>query len=402
VKTSLRILATVALLSVLGVSASFALRPNPPGSGIVVQATNGAQTPTACTANQVLAWNGSGTLGCFQQPAAAFQVGPAASRPAATGSGNSYQCSDIPVVYHDTGIGVWTGVLSRWLSPPPTASSYTAVGNIAAYQEADVVRVVNLIDSATGVVLLPGSLPQASAWQATMHVIPLQNAGCQYPMIALIVSNGTSSGTSVSYNDGFYSAPNVGFHITRDVINTATRQNLYVEIANSNAFVGSVGGLFFRILNDGVTMNFQYSQDGNLYQSVWGIDTPSGLTNYGLWLGVENNAPGCGWSQVLILQQALTSTLTAPPQAVTASTGNGVSPMVVTVADASKYFPGDVVSVKGMAGNTAANTGSNNGPTNALGRTITAINYGTNQISFGQVTGTGTWTSGGVITLLTR
>lgn len=356
-------------------------------------------TAPSPSAGQVLEFNGSAWVPVTPGAGGTLTIGLASARPSATGSGNRYQCTDVPVQYTDTAAGVWSGVLSSYIAPPPTAASYTAVASIALYQQADVVRAVGTLRAATGVGLIAGSLGQTSQWMVTLHAVPLQNAGQTFPEIACVVSNGTTSGASVSYNIGLYQDPGIGVHVTRDVIGTTTRQQNYNEISNSNAFNGTTGGIRFRILNDGATMHFQYSQDGNLWQTMWGIDSPAGLTDYGFWLGNENNSAGDGWSQALILQQSLSATLTASVLTVTAATGNGV-PLVVTVASTSGYFVGDQCSVKGMAGNTAGNSGSNTGPTGAVARVITAITPTT--ITFGEVTGTGAWTSGGTIVLVSR
>jgi len=393
-----RIAASVLTVVALTIGVAFALRPNPPGSGIVVQATNGAQTPTACTANQVLAWNGSGTLTCFQQPAAAFQVGLAASRPVATGSGKSYQCTDIPVVYHDTGIGVWTGVLSKFLAPPAAASSYTSVGNLALYQEADAIRAVNTLQNGNpGVGLVAGTLSQTGIWQVSLHFLPLQNIGAQFPEIALVVSTGTTGGSSTTYNIGLYSSPSPGIHTTQDVLATTTRNTTYNEISQSLAFIGSAGGGYFRILNDSSTMHFQSSQDGQLYQTVFGISSPSGLTNYGFWIGNENNNASNGWMQAIILEQSLQN---PTGDAVTGSTGNGVTPMVINIANTSRYTVGDQVGIHGMTGNTGCNTGTGGG-IQGTGKTVTAVVANTS-IAIAECTGTGTWVSGGTVVNLSR
>jgi hypothetical protein len=327
-------------------------------------------------------------------------TGLASARPSATGSQNRYQCTDIPVQYTDTGVGTWTGVLSNFLNPPAAAASYTAVGNIALYQQADAIRAVNTVAAGTGVGLKAGSLPQNGQWQVTLHIVPLFQPNATFPEFALVVANGTTSGTSVSYNIGFYSTSGVGIHATRDVIGTTTRQALYIEPSNTTLNSGTTGGTHFRFLNDGATMHMQYSNDGYSWVTLYGVDSPAGLTNYGFWLGCENNSTTAAWSQALILQQTLQSSLTAPPQAVTGATGNAV-PVTVTVASTAGYFVGDVCSVKGMVGNTAANTGSNaTGMTATLGLVITAMTGTT--ITFGEVNGNGTWTSGGEIVLVSR
>lgn len=396
-----RIAASVLTVAALTIGVAFALRPNPPGSGIVTQASNGAQTPVNCSANQALIWNNSATLGCVSA-ATGFAVGAASARPVAVGSGHQYLCSDIPVLYTDTAPGIWTGQLSTFLAPPPTASSYTAVGNIALYQQADAVRAVGTINAATGAALAAGSLPQTTPWFVTFHAIAVQQQGQQFPEIAEIVSNGTTSGTSVSYNNGLYQDPGVGIHVTRDVLGTTTRQNTYVENSTTNAFNAANGGIHMRILNDGATMHMQLSNDGYLWQTYYGLDTPSGLTNYGFWIGNENNSAQFASAQILVLQQTLSTGPTVPQLTVTGATGNGVNPLVVNVSGTvtGNYFVGDYVSVKGMTGETAANTGSNNGPTGSLARVITAET--SNTLSFGEVTGTGTWISGGTITLISR
>jgi hypothetical protein len=82
---------------------------------------------------------------------------------------------------------------------------------------------------------------------------------------------------------------------------------------------------------------------------------------------------------------------------VTNSTGNGV-PVVLTIGT-HIIQDGDIVSVQGMTGNTAANSSNGDG-TFAGGTVVTAVDSTT--ITLGSITGNGTWAGGGVVTLLSR
>jgi hypothetical protein len=70
---------------------------------------------------------------------------------------------------------------------------------------------------------------------------------------------------------------------------------------------------------------------------------------------------------------------------VTTTTGNGVSPIVVTTSGTHKFTTGDSVTISGVVGNTAANG------------TFTITYVGTNQFSLDGTTGNGAYSSGGYV-----
>ena len=165
--------------------------------------------------------------------------------------------------------------------------------------------------------------------------------------------------------------------------------------------------MHMRILNDGVCAHFQVSPEGLNWidsgTSLNGGTAPalptSGLAYYGFALGNDING-NLSYNQALIYQNKLS----IPAQyTITAATGNA-TPVVLTIGSHS-ITPGDLVSVHGMVGNTAANNtgfgvGTNIGASGAAS-IVTAVNSSTT-ITIGAITGNGTWTSGGTVTLLSR
>lgn len=331
--------------------------------------------------------------------AAQVKNGLSTTRPPATGSGMMYTCNDIPALYiDDPSTQSWLQYATQYMPKPPLASAYTAAGSVAAYQIGDTVRMINTLDNTPGCMLATGSLPQSSPWVVTLCATPIFTLSATFPDIAVVVANGVTSGSSQAWGVAMYSSAGPGAHGFNSVIGTATRNSLYYENGTSAVLVGGTGRLNFRLLNDGTGMYFQYSSDGFHYHPAYCLATPSGLTNYGVWLGLEGQATGSSWMQALVYENNLT-TLTIGQQTVTACTGNAV-PVKVTIASTTGFQVGDRVSVHGMVGNTAANSSTNSGTVTSFSVIITTINSST-QMTL-NVTGNGTWSSGGVITLLSR
>jgi hypothetical protein len=202
-------------------------------------------------------------------------------------------------------------------------------------------------------------------------------------------------------------------HACRSRLLDGNRTNSYNEVAPNVLvpFADGSGRIHLRLLNDSVNLHFQFSNDG-LYWMDWTCQTtPSNLTNYGFILGTEDGG-GNGYGQCTVFQNRLT-TLTAAQQNVTSCQQPVGPPVIVGVASVANFKPGDVVSLQGMvySPGVAPNTNTGNwffDNTNTWGRGIlvTAVDYVNNLLTLACTGGGGvggaTWSSGGVITLLSR
>jgi hypothetical protein len=326
--------------------------------------------------------------------------GLSANRPAASGSGKLYACTDIPVFYvDDPTTGKWQQFATEYLPAPPTASDYTVVGDLSLTQYADVVRAVQTNDAngIMSVALVPGSLAATSTWVVTFCATFYADFGQTYPAIGPCVANGTTSGTSQDWALCTYWDPYNGVHGLNDVIGTGTRENVYQEEASfSPPFFTGTGRFHARLLNDGGVLHMQLSPDGFQWLDWVSITSPTGLTQYGFCIGTDSGGDS-PFVQATILENELT-TLTLPQLTITACTGDSV-PVVATVASVVGLQVGDYVAVHGMTGNTAANTGMGGYGSGTI--QIRALDTGTNEITL-NATGNGAWTGGGTITLLSR
>lgn len=335
---------------------------------------------------------------------ATHSSGLSTARPSATGSGTLYFCTDIPALYFDDpSTNAWKQFATEYMSKPAAASSYTVVGNVNLTQLGDAIRAVRLNNNATScdVAVIPTSLSSSGTWAVSLTCVWMANLGATFPMIGVCVTNGVTSGSSVGYAMFMYSN---GAGPT-----TGQLGGLFAEFTVGGARIGSqinsvvvlyhlltsAGRLHMRLLNDGTILHAQVSPDHYHWQDWTSVASPISPTNYGFLMGTEETT-GSSWSQATIFENSLTTSLTQAT--VTGATGSGV-PVMVTVASTAGFLAGDLVSVHGMVGNTAANTTSGNGPFSS-GIIVTAINNST-QMTL-NATGNGTWTSGGIITLLSR
>jgi hypothetical protein len=223
------------------------------------------------------------------------------------------------------------------------------------------------------------------------------------PTVAVMVATGTTIGAtaySTSWNTSGTGAP---FTVAEELTLNANgwgRTTTIADFQGWNQLYGT-SRVHMRLLNDGMFLHLQYSANGFDW-SDWNAQlSPENFSWYGFWIGSETNIGSNAWVEVVVSTQ----TLAIPQQyAVTASTGAGV-PVVVTIGPHT-ILPGDMVSVYGMTGNTAANSsvppGSYTGCTLVTAVTATTITLGQQANGGGTITGNGTWTGGGTITLLTR
>lgn len=338
--------------------------------------------------------------------------GPVAARPAATGSGAIYLCTDFPALYlDDPSSGEW----QQWaITPAPSgsaANTWTVVGNLALQAYGDAIRaaVTQNINGVGNVALqaIPGGLPASSPWMVTLTGDFLGgNYVDQYPEMGVIVANGATNGVSNGWGiTTVQGGDQNGVHAVQIGIGNLARLNAWNEALNvPTRQVGGTGDgrLHLRLLNDGASLHCQQSGDGFHWLDWYALATPTGLTHYGFYLGNDypnNNAIaaglvyGCLYSPTAVKRAAITGATNATP--------------IVVTAPSHGFKSGDLVSVNGVVGNTAANTAiTANGFQPALAGTGTSCAViqvvDANSFELTEFAGSAPYTSGGIATLVSR
>lgn len=283
-------------------------------------------------------------------------TGTAAARPAATGSGNAYYCTDVPVMYvDDPTTKAWVQFQITPAPAAPAAASFTTVGNIALTQVADVIRACTTANttSQSNCALIAQSLPVGTPWKVTLTAMFTGTNTDSYPEIGVVVTNGTVNATSVGYSlASVASNGTVGIHQEEITVGGALRVNVNHESFTPAHLQAGDGLIHMRLLNDGVDLYFQTSPDGYHWQTWWAMATPAGLTDYGFYIGNDFNS-GSAECQALILECQYSTNV----QQAAVTNASNTTPIVYTAAG-HPFISGDYISVHGTTGNTNANTGT--------------------------------------------
>ena len=366
------------------------------GGSIISPAING-------TIGQVLTATGPTTEPTFQTPASggsSVTSGLASARPSATGSGALYLCTDIPVMYFDSpATSTWQQFSSEYMKPPVTASSYTT-NNISLSQYADTIRAV-VTNTAVDIycALVPNSnLGATKIWTVNLTAswIPYQGTTTSTaPDIAVVVTNGTTPGTSTGVgmvgNGAGGDVVFQWFGWNAFTVGTSTKTEVNDEFSSSIPAAGT-GKLHMRLLNDGYACHYQISNDGQNWLSWYSNASPSGMTDYGFALGSDSGS-GTSYSIALIYSNGV-----GTPIQYSCTGATNANPSVLTIG-AHSIQVGDLVSVHGVS-----STGTINTPITAENFTagaaiVSAVTGTTISVS---ASGTITYSAGGTVTLLTR
>lgn len=364
-------------------------------SGTTFTVSRGQENTTAVGHNTGVSVTHILTAGALTQIKADLHgSGLSTSRPAATGSSTLYFCTDIPIVYYDNPLTTsWQQFASEYLPAGASASSYTIVGSISLIQLGSTVRAATLSNSSlSAVCLIPSTLSQTASWGVTLVFnLNFDQFVASGPILGVIVTNGTSSGTSVARALYPYQNSNgMGIEAAQFTLG-ASRTTLYSPGTQQTIAWINTGRVHLRLLADGSNLHYQVSSDGFHWVDHFTEATATNYTNYGFVLGTTFTG-NSSWAQALIYENNL---FTPTQYSITGATN--ASPSVITIGTHSIY-PGDVVAIHGSLGNTSINTGTGNGSL-AGGVIVTATTSTTITTT---ANGNGTWTSGGVVTLLSR
>ena len=336
--------------------------------------------------------SGSPTSGS-SSPVAVNSSGPANSRPAAAGSSGIYFCTDIPAAYFDDPVTKkWQQFSSEYL--PFQSASYVLCGtSVSLVPYGDTLRFTCGDFSSNSVqALVPSSqLSNTGSWAVTGVASWMPAFGQDYPGIDVCVAGGTTVGSSTTYGMGVaVNGAGVYYHVEYFTVG-GSRSSLIAEASGAPIItMFGNGKVRFRLVNDTVNLHYQISNDGFNWSDWWTGTCPTGLTHYGVMMGSSGGSVDYGKS--LIHSLRLTTPITYN---ITGATN--ASPSVITIGPHS-IVPGDIVAIQRSAGNTGINTSTGQGDLAAgvLVKSVTATTITTT------ANGNGTWTSGGIVTLLTR
>lgn len=379
----------------------------PSGTGAVV-VTGGTETSANGAAGTALISNGASSLPTFQAlpTYGRAYAGPFASFPphAANGSGDTYHCTDTEAMFVDSfgaGSPAWTPFYSiGGYSPPSILSAWTLVtgasGIMNVVQEASFLRILTATQAsniATMGLQAQAGLGNTSVWSVTafFDYDEYYQAKTGNHFGICVTTGTTSANTGVSYE---IQQGGGGWALGLNTITpSAGRLSITAGLAPQSYMFGRDFGM--RLLNDGALLLAQFSLNGGAtWQNSYATTAPSGLTNFG-WCTGSLAGDAETYTSVLLKQlSAKTSGITQ--MTVTGATGNGVTIVLSGTVPAS-WRTGDQVTVHGMLGNTGGNSGS--GVTSAA---PWVIQVGSGTVTLLGSTGNGTWTSGGVVTLIGR
>lgn len=330
--------------------------------------------------------------------AASASVGLSSARPAASGSGRLYACTDIPVAYiDDPTAGSWQQVHLPPLTAPLAASNYATVGNITLNQYADTIAATLFANgnSVGNVALTPGSLGSSAAWVVELAATVSAPYNTTYPVIGVCVANGITSGTSNAWGISYWSSSGAwGLQQEQIGVGNLARITDNNQVASMSQFLWGGDGLIrLRLLADGTNLHYQVSNDGYWWWDWYTAATPSSLTYYGFYLGNDSNS-SAGFSRSLVFKNQ-----SRPLTQISVTGATNANPIVITTNGAHGLLDGDSVAIHGVGGNTNANTSTGSGWT--AGSAFVHVT-GANTFQLVGISGNAGYTSGGTVTLVSR
>jgi hypothetical protein len=324
-------------------------------------------------------------------------MGLASARPTAVGSSKGYLCTDVPVIYFDDPATTawqqfgWAG----YQPAPPLGSTGTVVGSLGVTQKGDSLLLTQNGGNSFCAILwaLPGGFTSSTSWVIpcgfyTLGQEPQENE----TECGVCVTTGVTSGVSVAYLMARFLASNEGWNVD-EVTLGGTRVGLITVIVETGIAIGAPC-IFTRILNDGTSIFYQISGDGEFWRTYATTATPANLTYYGFCLG---NAAADGANAAALVER-----LPVPVLPVQINISNVVSTTLLTFTTSTPHglATGMGVSIRGI-------TWSGGSAPNGIYDSYGASNF-KNVIVIDSThftlpgTAAGSYTSGGVVTSLSQ
>lgn len=327
--------------------------------------------------------------------------GLSSARPAASGSSNQYYCTDLGIMYIDDPTTTsWQIVSFQPLGlagTSPISGGFTALGSISTLARGDALLVSSTVANVdsnlykawpSGV----GAIPAGGPWKLTMSAQVSFQQGSTYPGFGVFISNGVTPLTSYSYFAGTYNYSGNAMSFGAWFAGMNSQARAYGSgIGTNSAIFNNAPVGFWRIVCDGTNYAACYSLNGSNWVVGTAVAKSSGPailspTHYGITCGCVN---GSGLANGTVYTHELAS---IPQITVTGASYSSPSAVLTTSGADHGIYSGDTVSVTGI---TVA-SGTNPNTTNAVATRISAT-----QLSV-PVAGTFAYTSGGLVTLLSR
>jgi hypothetical protein len=193
-----------------------------------------------------------------------------------------------------------------------------------------------------------------------------------------------------------------GLHIVQFTVEGGRVSGAFNEQAGiARPFLLGDGRLHLRLLNDGSLLHFQISPDGIVWGDWYAIPSPSGMTNYGFWMGSELNS-GNAVCNAMVYECSYGSSLLQA--AVTNATN--ATPIVYSSSGGHPFQSGDWVSISGINGGNANNANTNTANNDQLAASTSSTGYimtvSGNNYTAQDIAGNTVYTSGGTATCISR
>lgn len=323
--------------------------------------------------------------------------GVGSNRPPAVGSGRLYFVDDAPIVYiDDPTTSAWKGYSSGYVNGSP-GTGWTAVGTLGITQRGDALLATAAANNkiSTGLKTLPAGVVAAGPWITEVVGEVVFTDGSTYPEFGVVVSNGTTAGTSNALFCGIYnySGNTHSFGAWQETLNTQTRPAVYFGANTNNAAYPANSPNYFRIVNDGTNYIYQYSLNKGAIWKTFFNNTVAGvgltITNFGFSVGCVN---GAGY----VAANILGCTMYTPTQFTittgTIGTFNGTAGFTFTTSVPHNMSTGFSVTITGVT-----YTGTATTPNAVYDATVQFVSA-TQFFVPGGGGGTFTYTSGGTVT----
>ena len=204
--------------------------------------------------------------------------GTYANRPSAStaAAGALYLCTDIPFEYYSDGVNWNQRYEGVDMPAPPAIGSATLVSNnssISGNAVGDSLRLISYSPRANCALWPSASLTSGGVWSVTLatKVVALN---AQYPEVGVCVSTGTTTSDTAYCFSQWWNNGLPGIHNLSVTCGTQTR-SVGVELGGVT-FNGTGKIAWFRLLADGTSLHFQYSNDGLWWYDWTTISTPTG------------------------------------------------------------------------------------------------------------------------------
>ena len=378
--------------------------PNPSVSRL-----DGYSLPALGSSSGYLEWTGSvwalGSGGGGGGGGGTVSTGPSTSLPTATGSGNTYYCDDIPIVYVDDPTSVaWKGYQNSGYvnSGALSTSGWTTVGAMSLVQKGSSLLCFSGTVNKTNSILkpIPSGITGSGPWVVESIFEASITPSTNWPASGLVVSNGTTAGTSIELFWGIYNYyGTASWGAWTEYLNSQSRPSSYYGNNNGSGVLASntTQPYYTRLLCDGTNVFYQTSFTHGIFwltvlNNTYATSFTGPVTNYGFEVGCVN---GNGRIPTIIHGLKMSSVTQIAISNIAYATGT----ITITTSTAHGLYSGDDISITGVVISSGANPNGIYIQTNNTAFLVTVTGTTTFTMQYSNVMA---YSSGGQITLLSR